>query len=98
VRLFDVKAPAGGYAPLPSASEPWLGSEQYEPCVPPGAELVLGDITLFHEVEKALRGASVVFHIASYGMSGAEALKSGLIYEVNVREMKREEARKGSRG
>ena len=33
---------------------------------------------------EAVRGADVVFHIASYGMSGAESLRADVIYRVNV--------------
>lgn len=45
-----------------------------------------GDIRSFHDVAVALQGASVVFHVASYGMSGAESLRPDLISQVNVSE------------
>ena len=43
-----------------------------------------GDIRNYREVVEALQGASVVFHVASYGMSGAESLRTDLISQVNV--------------
>ncbi|RZS00263.1 hypothetical protein BHM03_00029931 [Ensete ventricosum] len=36
------------------------------------------------DVEKALRGADCVFHLASYGMSGKEMLQAGRTDEVNI--------------
>ena len=35
-------------------------------------------------MEKALRGADCVFHLASYGMSGKEMLQFGRVDEVNI--------------
>ncbi len=58
--------------------------ELYEPAVPPGAEFIRGDIRCLPDVEVALHGADVVYHIASYGMSGAEAVEHDTIYQVNV--------------
>ena len=45
---------------------------------------VLGDVSLKKDVEKALRGANCVFHLASYGMSGKEMLQVGRVDEVNI--------------
>lgn len=44
-----------------------------------------GDIRVPSEVGEALRGATCVFHIASYGMSGREQLNRKCIEDVNVR-------------
>lgn len=49
-----------------------------------GVHLIPGDISLKQDVQKALRGADCVFHLASYGMSGKEMLQYGRIDEVNV--------------
>ncbi|KAE9456810.1 hypothetical protein C3L33_11285, partial [Rhododendron williamsianum] len=43
-----------------------------------------GDVSCKQDVQKALRGADCVFHLASYGMSGKEMLQYGRIDEVNV--------------
>uniref|UniRef100_A0A3B1JR29 Short chain dehydrogenase/reductase family 42E, member 1 n=1 Tax=Astyanax mexicanus TaxID=7994 RepID=A0A3B1JR29_ASTMX len=52
--------------------------------LPEGVEFVQGDVRDYAQVEKALRGAACVFHIASYGMSGREQLNKKLIEEVNI--------------
>ena len=57
---------------------------RYEAELPVGAEFVAGDIRNYQEVVEALQDASVVFHVASYGMSGAESLRTDLISQVNV--------------
>ncbi|XP_021717777.1 short-chain dehydrogenase/reductase family 42E member 1-like [Chenopodium quinoa] len=49
-----------------------------------GVVSILGDITCKKEVEKALQGADCVFHIASYGMSGKEMLRTAQINKVNI--------------
>lgn len=36
------------------------------------------------DVERALRGANCVFHLASYGMSGKEMLQVGRVDQVNI--------------
>lgn len=43
-----------------------------------------GDITNKKDVEKALRGADCVFHIASYGISGKQILQTAKIDKVNI--------------
>jgi len=43
-----------------------------------------GDVSKKKDVEKALRGADCVFHLASYGMSGKEMLQSGRVDQVNI--------------
>lgn len=57
------------------------------PCgaLPEGVDFVQGDVRDYAQVEKVLRGASCVFHIASYGMSGREQLNKKLIEEVNIK-------------
>lgn len=45
---------------------------------------VQGDIRDYSDVVKAVAGATCVFHIASYGMSGKEQLNKRMIEEVNV--------------
>ncbi|XP_072551275.1 short-chain dehydrogenase/reductase family 42E member 1 [Salminus brasiliensis] len=52
--------------------------------LPEDVEFIQGDVRDYAQVEKALRGAACVFHIASYGMSGREQLNKKLIEEVNV--------------
>ncbi|KAL8586863.1 hypothetical protein ACOMHN_052739 [Nucella lapillus] len=49
-----------------------------------GMEFVQGDIRNYEDVEKAVKGADVVFHMASYGMSGREQLNKKLIEQVNI--------------
>lgn len=46
--------------------------------------MFLGDITQKKDVDRALRGADCVFHLASFGMSGKEMLQYGRIDEVNI--------------
>ncbi len=47
-----------------------------------------GDIRSYEDVLAAMDGVDVVFHAASFGLSGAEMLsKEDLIYEVNVKGM-----------
>lgn len=43
-----------------------------------------GDIARRGDVERALRGADCVFHLASFGMSGKEMLHFGRVDEVNI--------------
>ncbi|KAI5665017.1 hypothetical protein M9H77_24340 [Catharanthus roseus] len=49
-----------------------------------GVHFVRGDVTSKQDVDKALRGADCVFHLASYGMSGKEMLQLGRVDEVNI--------------
>lgn len=44
----------------------------------------VGDIVRKKDVDRALRGADCVFHLASYGMSGKEMLQFGRVDEVNI--------------
>lgn len=46
--------------------------------------MLTGDITVKKDVERALRGADCVFHLASYGMSGKEMIQYGRVDEVNI--------------
>ncbi|KAL9660513.1 hypothetical protein QQ045_025328 [Rhodiola kirilowii] len=49
-----------------------------------GVRIVRGDVVSKDDVEKALRGADCVFHLASFGMSGKEMLQFGRVDEVNI--------------
>ncbi|XP_071106669.1 short-chain dehydrogenase/reductase family 42E member 1-like [Haliotis cracherodii] len=50
----------------------------------PGMEFIKGDIRDAAAVHAAVEGADVVYHMASYGMSGREQLNRKLIQEVNI--------------
>ncbi|XP_061450442.1 short-chain dehydrogenase/reductase family 42E member 1 isoform X1 [Rhineura floridana] len=52
--------------------------------MPEGVEFVQGDVCVPSEVERAVRGVTCVFHVASYGMSGREQLNQKRIEDVNV--------------
>ncbi|XP_039155733.1 short-chain dehydrogenase/reductase family 42E member 1-like [Eucalyptus grandis] len=43
-----------------------------------------GDVARKADIERSLRGADCVFHLASYGMSGKEMLQFGRVDEVNI--------------
>ena len=47
--------------------------------VPQGVDVVLGDITSEDDVMRALQGAELVFHIASYGGWGVHAFHTRLV-------------------
>ncbi|KAJ4825790.1 hypothetical protein Tsubulata_029414 [Turnera subulata] len=49
-----------------------------------GVLCIQGDLARKKDVEKALRGADCVFHLASYGMSGKEMMQFGRVDEVNI--------------
>lgn len=49
-----------------------------------GVQYFQGDIVRKKDVERALRGADCVFHLASFGMSGKEMLQVGRVDEVNI--------------
>lgn len=49
-----------------------------------GVKCIQGDITHKKDVDRALRGADCVFHLASFGMSGKEMLQFGRVDEVNI--------------
>ncbi|KAJ0965020.1 hypothetical protein J5N97_026158 [Dioscorea zingiberensis] len=63
----------------PRLSSPWSSD-----LISGGVVCIQGDVTKKKDVEKALRGADCVFHLASYGMSGKEMLQSGRVDEVNI--------------
>lgn len=50
----------------------------------PGMTFLQGDMRDYNDVQQAMEGADVVFHMASYGMSGKEQLNRKLIEEVNI--------------
>lgn len=52
--------------------------------VPADILSVRGDVRDYADVVKAVDGATCVFHVASYGMSGKEQLNRRMIEEVNV--------------
>mmetsp|Transcript_15618 Transcript_15618/g.38871 ORF Transcript_15618/g.38871 Transcript_15618/m.38871 type:complete len:424 (-) Transcript_15618:176-1447(-) len=52
--------------------------------IPQGLEFQQGDIRNADDVSAALQGASLVFHVASYGMSGKEAMERATIRQVNM--------------
>ncbi|KAL6279112.1 hypothetical protein ACE6H2_015993 [Prunus campanulata] len=68
VRAFDLRT-----------TSPWSANLRQH-----GVHCVQGDVTHKKDVEKALRGADCVFHLASYGMSGKEMLQFGRVDEVNI--------------
>ena len=45
---------------------------------------LLGDVARKKDVERVVRGADCVFHLASYGMSGKEMLQFGRVDEINI--------------
>ncbi|KAK0576814.1 hypothetical protein LWI29_023709 [Acer saccharum] len=49
-----------------------------------GVQCIQGDIVQKKDVERSLRGADCVFHLASFGMSGKEMLQLGRVDEVNI--------------
>ncbi|KAJ3679748.1 hypothetical protein LUZ60_017759 [Juncus effusus] len=49
-----------------------------------GVRLIQGDVRKKKDVEKALRGAHCVFHLASYGSSGKQMLQAGRIDDTNI--------------
>ncbi|XP_042495346.1 short-chain dehydrogenase/reductase family 42E member 1 [Macadamia integrifolia] len=49
-----------------------------------GVRCIQGDVSKKKDVEKALRSANCVFHLASYGMSGKEMLQVGRVDAVNI--------------
>ncbi|KAK7382902.1 hypothetical protein VNO78_28566 [Psophocarpus tetragonolobus] len=49
-----------------------------------GVRCIQGDIACKEDVERALRGADCVFHLAAFGMSGKEMLQLGRVDEVNI--------------
>ncbi|GAB4833047.1 hypothetical protein Ancab_007105 [Ancistrocladus abbreviatus] len=49
-----------------------------------GVQCIQGDVTHRKDVDRVLRGADCVFHLASYGMSGKEMLQYGRVDKVNI--------------
>uniref|UniRef100_A0A1D1Y644 Short-chain dehydrogenase/reductase family 42E member 1 n=1 Tax=Anthurium amnicola TaxID=1678845 RepID=A0A1D1Y644_9ARAE len=49
-----------------------------------GVRCIQGDVCRRKDVERALRGADCVFHLASHGMSGKAMVQSGRTHEVNI--------------
>ncbi|KAJ1392947.1 Transmembrane protein [Sesbania bispinosa] len=49
-----------------------------------GVHCIQGDVVRKEDVEKALRSADCVFHLAAFGMSGKEMLQFGRVDEVNI--------------
>ncbi|KAJ4702338.1 putative Hydroxysteroid dehydrogenase [Melia azedarach] len=68
VRAFDLRT-----------NSPWSDDLKHH-----GVHCIQGDIVKQKDVEKALRCADCVFHVASYGMSGKEMLQFGRADEVNI--------------
>lgn len=52
--------------------------------LPAGVEYVQGDVRDAATLARCFAGAAVVFHIASFGMSGRQQLQRRLIQEINV--------------
>ncbi|KAL2506037.1 NAD(P)-binding Rossmann-fold superfamily protein [Abeliophyllum distichum] len=68
VRAFDLRA-----------ESPWSNDLRRK-----GVDCIHGDISHKQDVERALRGADCVFHLASYGMSGKEMIQYGRVDEINI--------------
>lgn len=68
VRTFDLRT-----------TSPWSDDLNNQ-----GVHCIQGDVVRKIDVERALRGADCVFHLASYGMSGKEMLQFGRVDEVNI--------------
>ncbi|XP_041017759.1 short-chain dehydrogenase/reductase family 42E member 1 [Juglans microcarpa x Juglans regia] len=68
VRAFDLRT-----------SSPWS-----QHLINRGVHCIQGDVVRKKDVDRALRGADCVFHLASYGMSGKEMLQFGRVDEVNI--------------
>ncbi|KAL6504164.1 hypothetical protein OROGR_026087 [Orobanche gracilis] len=68
VRAFDLRS-----------ESPWSNDLRHQ-----GVSCIRGDVSKKRDVEKALRGADCVFHLASYGMSGKEMLQYGRVDEINI--------------
>eukprot|EP00200_Dunaliella_tertiolecta_P001176 CAMPEP_0202366188 /NCGR_PEP_ID=MMETSP1126-20121109/16898_1 /ASSEMBLY_ACC=CAM_ASM_000457 /TAXON_ID=3047 /ORGANISM="Dunaliella tertiolecta, Strain CCMP1320" /LENGTH=226 /DNA_ID=CAMNT_0048961185 /DNA_START=1 /DNA_END=681 /DNA_ORIENTATION=- len=50
----------------------------------PGVQVVTGDVRDEDAVQAACQGCDVVFHVASFGMTGDEALDRQRVHQVNV--------------
>eukprot|EP01102_Stenamoeba_stenopodia_P011439 TRINITY_DN3513_c0_g1_i4.p1 TRINITY_DN3513_c0_g1~~TRINITY_DN3513_c0_g1_i4.p1 ORF type:complete len:391 (+),score=64.90 TRINITY_DN3513_c0_g1_i4:45-1175(+) len=71
VRIFDLRRPD---AALSAIKKP--DSDR--------VEFIGGDIRDYSVVKKAVTGTDVVFHVASFGMSGGDMLKEPLVHAINV--------------
>ncbi|CAK8569761.1 unnamed protein product [Lathyrus sativus] len=49
-----------------------------------GVNCIQGDVSRKEDVERVLRGAECVFHLAAFGMSGKEMLQFGRVDEINI--------------
>ena len=56
-----------------------------EGTLPRGVRSLVGDVRSSRDVGAAMRGADVVFHVASFGMSGREMLQRERTRDVNLR-------------
>lgn len=74
VRLFDVVAPPAHLMPTPAGGRDGRTKVTVQ----------VGDIASAADVDAALRGATCVMHVASYGMSGKEMLNVRRIRQVNL--------------
>jgi nucleoside-diphosphate-sugar epimerase len=70
VRTFDVSLPV----PTPSGAS-----------APPGIQCFKGDIRCYEDLCAAMKGCTVVFHAASFGMSGKEMLQTTKTRDINLR-------------
>ncbi|KAK7283808.1 hypothetical protein RIF29_13554 [Crotalaria pallida] len=68
VRAFDLRT-----------SSPWSHTLSQN-----GVHCIQGDVIRKGDVERALRGADCVFHLAAFGMSGKEMLQFGRVDDVNI--------------
>lgn len=53
-------------------------------CPVPHPRAVVGDLRSEADVRRACKGACLVVHMASYGMTGSEALNLPMVYSVNI--------------
>ena len=70
VRLLDLRPPAGGDAFEP---DEWVAIRVFA-----------ADICDAGAVARAAAGASAVFHVAAFGMSGPEQLQDAKVHRINV--------------
>lgn len=71
VRIFDLRCPESA---LKSLSHDF----------PTGVVFIEGDIRKYEMVKKAVTGTDIVYHVASFGMSGGDMLRDALAKEINV--------------
>ncbi|KAJ3694652.1 hypothetical protein LUZ60_000029 [Juncus effusus] len=68
VRSFDLRS-----------SSPWSSR-----LLQAGVRCIQGDVTHEKDLYKALTGTDIVFHLASYGMSGKEMLQARRVEQINI--------------